>query len=50
MRITCVLFFDEANTTEHVGPIKEIMRVMTVNGRPIQVTKKFSNTIPKIPK
>ena len=41
MRITCVLFFDEANTTEHVGPIKEIMRVMTFNGRPIQVTKKI---------
>ena len=42
MRITCVLFFDEANTTEHVGLIKEIMCDLTVNGRPIQVTENYN--------
>lgn len=33
--ITCVLFFDEANTTDQVGLIKEIMCDMSVNGRPL---------------
>ena len=37
-KITAVLFFDEANTTEHVGLIKEIMCDLTVNGRKIDVS------------
>lgn len=35
--VTTILFFDEANTTEHVGLIKEIMCDLTVNGRPIDL-------------
>jgi energy-coupling factor transporter ATP-binding protein EcfA2 len=35
--ITCLLFFDEANTTEHVGLIKEIMCDLTVNGRRVDL-------------
>ncbi len=35
--ITSILFLDEANTTEHVGLIKEIMCDLTVQGRPIDV-------------
>ena len=34
-KITCILFFDEANTTEEIGLIKEIMCDKTINGRPI---------------
>lgn len=30
-----VLFFDEANTTEAIGVIKEVMCDKTLNGRPI---------------
>jgi energy-coupling factor transporter ATP-binding protein EcfA2 len=37
--ITCLLFFDEANTTEHVGLIKEIMCDLSVNGRAIDVQR-----------
>lgn len=37
IKITCILFFDEANTTEHVGMIKEIMCDGTLNGRKINV-------------
>jgi ABC-type glutathione transport system ATPase component len=40
-KITAILFFDEANTTEHVGLIKEIMCDLTVNGRKIDVRKRF---------
>lgn len=46
IKITCILFFDEANTTEHVGLIKEIMCDNTVNGRKIEVNNfnlKISN-------
>jgi hypothetical protein len=32
---TAILFFDEANTTEAIGLIKEIMCDLTCNGRPI---------------
>ncbi len=35
--ITCILFFDEANTTEYVGLIKEIMCDSTFNGRRIDL-------------
>jgi E3 ubiquitin-protein ligase RNF213 len=34
--ITAVLFFDEANTSEAVGLIKEIMCDLTCNGRPVK--------------
>lgn len=33
-----VLFFDEANTTEAVGLIKEIMCDRTCNGKPVPYT------------
>jgi len=33
--ITAVLFFDEANTTESIGLIKEIMCDLTCNGQPV---------------
>jgi len=35
--ITAILFFDEANTTEAIGLIKEIMCDLTCNGRPISL-------------
>jgi E3 ubiquitin-protein ligase RNF213 len=34
---TTILFFDEANTTEAIGVIKEIMCDLTCNGRPIDL-------------
>jgi len=35
--ITALLFFDEANATEYIGLIKEIMCDLTCNGRPIDI-------------
>ena len=35
-KITAILFFDEANTTEEVGLIKEIMCDKTLNGKKIE--------------
>ena len=35
--ITTILFFDEANTTEEVGLIKEIMCDQTLHGKPIEL-------------
>lgn len=37
--IYTVLFFDDANTTEAVGAIKEVMCDGTINGRPITQDK-----------
>ena len=37
--IYTVLFFDEANTTEAVGAIKEVMCDGTMNGQPITLHK-----------
>ena len=37
--IYTVLFFDEANTTEAVGAIKEVMCDGTMNGQPITLDK-----------
>lgn len=37
IKITSILFFDEANTTEHVGLIKEIMCDNSINGRKLEV-------------
>ena len=34
--ISTVLFFDEANTTEAIGLVKEIMCDRTMNGKPLQ--------------
>ena len=34
---TAILFFDEANTTEAIGLIKEIMCDLTCNGRPVDM-------------
>ena len=34
--IDTVLFFDEANTTEAIGLIKEIMCDHTINGQPLK--------------
>ena len=36
-----VLFFDEANTTEAIGVIKEIMCDKSLCGNPIQIHKKL---------
>ena len=36
--ISLILFFDEANTTEAIGLIKEIMCDSTCNGKPIDLT------------
>jgi hypothetical protein len=36
--IYTVLFFDEANTTEAVGVVKEVMCDGTLNGQPIALT------------
>ena len=35
LKIDTVLFFDEANTTEALGMIKEVMVDRRINGRPI---------------
>ena len=34
-RLSTVVFFDEANTTESIGLIKEVMCDRRVNGRPV---------------
>lgn len=39
--IDTVLFFDEANTTEALGMIKEIMVDRKCNGRPLSDSLKF---------
>lgn len=36
-----VLFFDEANTTEAIGVIKEIMCDKTIQGRPIEIHQRL---------
>ena len=36
-----MLFFDEANTTEAIGLIKEVMCDRRICGRPIQTDVKF---------
>ena len=36
-----VVFFDEANTTDAIGLIKEIMCDRRINGRPISTDLKF---------
>ena len=36
-----VLFFDEANTTEAIGVIKEIMCDKTLGGNPVQLHKRL---------
>ena len=36
-----MLFFDEANTTEAIGLIKEVMCDRRICGRPIQADVKF---------
>ena len=35
--VDTVLFFDEANTTEAIGLVKEIMCDGTINGRPLNM-------------
>ncbi len=40
-KIDTVLFFDEANTTEAIGLIKEVMCDRRINGRPIKENVKF---------
>ena len=40
-KIDTVLFFDEANTTEAVGLIKEVMCDRRINGRPVAKNVKF---------
>ncbi len=39
--IDTVLFFDEANTTEAIGLIKEVMCDRRINGRSIKENVKF---------
>ena len=39
--IDTVVFFDEANTTDAIGLIKEIMCDRRINGRPISDDLKF---------
>ena len=39
--IDTVLFFDEANTTEAIGLIKEVMCDRRINGRQIKENVKF---------
>ena len=39
--IDTVLFFDEANTTEAIGLIKEVMCDRRINGRRIKENVKF---------
>lgn len=39
--VDTVVFFDEANTTDAVGLIKEIMCDCRINGRPISMDLKF---------
>ena len=36
--VQTVLFFDEANTTEAIGLIKEIMCDRSLNGKPVRLT------------
>ena len=39
--IDTVLFFDEANTTESIGLIKEVMCDRRINGHPVAENIKF---------
>ena len=41
LNLDTVLFFDEANTTEAIGLIKEIMCDRRIHGRPISDDIKF---------
>ncbi len=40
-KVHTVVFFDEANTTESIGLIKEIMCDRRINGRPLSENLKF---------
>ena len=40
-QVDTVLFFDEANTTEAIGLIKEVMCDRRIRGRPIKADVKF---------
>ena len=40
-KLDTILFFDEANTTEAIGLIKEVMCDRRINGRPIKENVKF---------
>ena len=40
-KIETVIFFDEANTTEAIGLIKEIMCDKRIRGKPIEENIKF---------
>ncbi len=40
-RLSTVVFFDEANTTESIGLIKEIMCDQRINGRSLSTNLKF---------
>lgn len=39
--IDTILFFDEANTSDAIGLIKEVMCDRRINGRPIEEDVKF---------
>ena len=41
LSLDTVVFFDEANTTEAIGLIKEVMCDYRLNGRPISSDLKF---------
>ena len=41
-RVYTVLFFDEVNTTEALGLIKEVVCDRTLNGKPIPDELKFA--------
>ena len=40
-KLDTILFFDEANTTDAIGLIKEVMCDRRINGRPIKENVKF---------
>ena len=40
-KLDTVVFFDEANTTEAIGLIKEVMCDRRINGRPVSPDLKF---------
>ena len=40
-KLDTVVFFDEANTTEAIGLIKEVMCDRRINGRPVSHDLKF---------
>ena len=41
MKMDTVVFFDEANTTDAIGLIKEVMCDRRIHGRPVSVDLKF---------